>query len=258
MSLQLAGTETGEGEPLLIVHGLFGSKRNWSAISKALGRTYRVITLDLRNHGESPHAPEMSYEAMADDIATFIDAKNLAPVSLLGHSMGGKASMVLALTRPELLKRLLVLDIAPIPYNRDYDDYIDVLKGIDFNTIRSRSDVDATLEATFNDAAIRAFLLQNLTTDDAGRYSWRVNLDAIADHMDDIMGFPDFDTDQAYEGDTLFLGGQNSDYIAFAHQAEIERLFPNSDLDFIENAGHWVHADQPHALIKQLKTFMQS
>ena len=258
MSLQLASSETGEGEPLLIVHGLFGSKRNWSAISKALGRTYRVITLDLRNHGDSPHAPEMSYEVMADDLATFIEAGNMGPVSLLGHSMGGKASMVLAMTRPELLKRLLVLDIAPIPYDRDYDDYIDTLKGMDFNAVKSRADVDVILQTTFADPAIRSFLLQNLKAGDVDGYNWRVNLDAIEAHMGDIMGFPDFDTDQAYEGTTLFLGGQNSDYITFAHQAEIERLFPNSDLDFIEDAGHWVHADQPHALISRLKDFLET
>lgn len=256
MSAALAYSETGDGQPIIILHGLFGWKRNWTGIAKALSDDYRVFTLDLRNHGESPHLNEMSYEAMAGDIAHFITSKKLGPVPVVGHSMGGKASMVLALSEPQLIERLLVLDIAPIPYNRDYDDYITALRAIDLSNIARRSDVDQAFEQAFPDRSIRAFLLQNLATDGQGSFRWRVNLDAIDKHMDDIMGFPDIDSDQAFEGPTLFLAGGNSDYVTQNHQAEIDRLFPNAELDFIDDAGHWVHAEQPDAFVKRLKVFL--
>jgi esterase len=258
MSAVLSSAEIGSGRPIIILHGLFGWKRNWTSIAKALSDDYRVFTLDLRNHGESQHIDGMSYEDMAADISCFIKSNNLGPVPVVGHSMGGKASMILALTEPELIERLLVLDIAPIPYDRDYDDYIAILHGIDLSTITRRSEVDQAFEQAFPDRSIRAFLLQNLATDGQGSFRWRVNLDAIDNHMDDIMGFPDIDSDQAFEGQTLFLAGGNSDYVTQNHQAEIDRLFPNAELDFIDDAGHWVHAEQPDAFVERLKTFLSS
>jgi len=256
MSLDLSFSETGDGPPLIILHGLFGWKRNWANIAKTLSDDYRVFTLDLRNHGQSPHAPEMSYDAMAADVARFIRAHDLGPVPLLGHSMGGKASMVLALREPSLIERLLVLDISPIPYDRDYDDYIAAMRHADLSSASSRAEVDAIMKVEFPDRAIRTFLMQNLLKTSSGLYGWRVNIDAIEAHMDDIMGFPEVDSDDAYEGPTLFLGGGQSDYITLAHQAEIDRLFPLADLDIIDDAGHWVHADQPDALVARLKTFL--
>jgi len=256
MGVDLAFSETGDGPALIILHGLFGWKRNWAAIAKTLSHSHRVFTLDLRNHGDSPHAPEMSYDAMAEDVARFIRAHDLGAVPVVGHSMGGKASMVLALNEPGLVDRLLVLDIAPLPYDRDYDDYIGALRGLDFSTLSNRAGVEAVMQTTFPDRAIRTFLMQNLVKSPAGTYGWRVNLDAIEAHMDDIMGFPDIDSDQAYEGSTLFLGGDRSDYITLAHQAEIERLFPLADLDIINDAGHWVHADQPAAFVERLRNFL--
>ncbi len=256
MPVQLSYSETGDGPPLIILHGLFGWKRNWAGIANMLADDYRVFTLDLRNHGDSPHAPGMSYAEMAEDIATFLQGAGLGPVPVVGHSMGGKTSMVLALTEPDLLERLLVLDIAPIPYDRDYDDYISALRAVDLAAVTRRSDVDAALELAFPDRSIRAFLLQNLATDGDGLFKWRVNLDAIDHHMDNIMGFPDIDSDQAFEGRTLFLAGGNSDYVTQNHQAEIDRLFPNADLDFVAGASHWVHADKPEVFVSRLRTFL--
>jgi esterase len=262
MTVDLAFSEladkTNPGPPLIILHGLFGWKRNWAAIAKTLSEDYRVFTLDMRNHGDSPHAPEMSYETMAADVARFIHTHDLGPVPIVGHSMGGKASMILALSEPGLVERLLVLDIAPIPYDRDYDDYISALRDIDFSNATNRSAIDIQMHERFPDRAVRTFLMQNLTKDANGAYGWRVNLDAIEAHMDDIMGFPDIDSDQAYEGPTLFLGGSESDYITLAHQAEIDRLFPLADLDVISDAGHWVHADQPAAFANRLRGFLRA
>jgi len=258
MTVDLSCFEIGDGPPVIILHGLFGWKRNWASIAKALAGDHRVYCLDLRNHGDSPFANGMTYADMAADVADFIKRRDLGPVPIVGHSMGGKAAMILALSQPERVSRLLVLDIAPIPYERNYDDYIAVMRGIDLSAISRRSDVNTVFETAFPDRLIRAFLLQNLTTDGHGTFHWRINLDAIANHMDDIMGFPDIDSDHAFEGPTLFLVGGNSDYVTQNHQAEIDRLFPNAELDFIRDSGHWVHADQPEAFVERLKTFLSS
>lgn len=256
MSVTLSHSVIGDGPPVVAAHGLFGWKRNLATIAAALADTYTVFTLDLRNHGESPHADTMSYRDMAEDIARFVTSNGLGPVPLIGHSMGGKASMVLALTQPDLIAKLLVLDIAPIAYDRDYDHYVAALRNAGVSRAKRRSEIDALLGADFPEAPIRSFLMQNLTKTDSGEYGWRVNLDAIEAHMDDIMGFPEFGSDRAFEKTALFLAGSESDYITAAHQAEIERLFPLSDIDFIDGAGHWVHADQPDALAARLRSFL--
>ncbi len=256
MPLDLAFTETGNGQAVLIAHGLFGWKRNWAGIAKPLGETHRVFTIDMRNHGESPHAPEMSYHDMAADMARFIEQNGLAPLPVIGHSMGGKASMVLALTRPELVERLLVLDIAPIDYAHDYNDYIAAMQRIDLSQVTRRSDIEPLIAAVAEDRSVQAFLMQNLASAETGGYRWRVNLDAIDRHMADIMSFPQFDTGLAYNGTALFLGGGDSDRLTPHAQTEIDRLFPAAEIDFIADAGHWVHADQPEAVLKRFQTFL--
>lgn len=256
MGLDLAYTETGDGPPVVIAHGLFGWKRNWATIAKYLGQTHRVTTVDMRNHGESPHAPEMTYPHMADDLAAFIENRGIGPCPVIGHSMGGKASMALALSHPGLVERLLVLDIAPVDYSHDYDTYVSTMKDIDLSAISKRSDVQPMIAGIAEDAGVEAFLMQNLTTAEDGSYRWRVNLDALETHMSDIMSFPDFSTDHAYPGQTLFLGGDQSDRIIPAYHAEIKQLFPSADIDFISDAGHWVHADQPQAVLERFQQFL--
>lgn len=256
MPLDLAYTETGSGQPVLIAHGLFGWKRNWAGIAKQLSETHRVFAIDMRNHGDSPHAPDMTYPDMAADMARFIEEKNLGAIPVIGHSMGGKATMALALSRPVLVERLLVLDIAPVDYAHDYVDYIAAMQGIDLSQVTRRSDIEPVIAAVAEDRSVQAFLMQNLTTADNGGYRWRVNLDALDQHMADIMEFPHFETAQAYDGVTLLLGGSDSDRITPQYQSEIDRLFPAAEIDFIDNAGHWVHADQPEAVLKRIQTFL--
>jgi len=258
MGLDLAFSVTGDGPPLIILHGLFGWKRNWAGIAKALQDDYRVYTLDLRNHGESPHGADMSYPDMADDVARFIDTQRLFPVRLVGHSMGGKTAMTLALTAPGMIDRLTIVDIAPVTYARDYDHYIRALQAVDVKNATRRSDIENSLAQEFPDRSVRAFLLQNLVKYPTGEYGWRVNLDAISGHMGDIMGFPATPDAHGYPGQTLFLGGRQSDYIAPAHRSTIDRLFPHAEIDYIEGAGHWVHADQPVAFVKRLQSFLTS
>ena len=257
MGLDLAFSEFGSGTPVIIVHGLFGWKRNWASIAKGLSEQHRVFTVDMRNHGESPHAPEMTYQDMAGDIARFMDRHQLGPCPVIGHSMGGKASMVLALSRPERIERLLVLDIAPVPYEHDYSDYVIAMKNIDFSKVSRRSDVQPLIAEVADDPGTQAFLMQNLVTNSQGRYQWRVNLDAIERHMSDILNFPEIRSEQAYTGPTLFLGGRRSDYIAPQYQSEIDRLFPSADVDFIDNASHWAHVDQPIAVLERFRAFLK-
>ena len=257
MNLNLAYTELGAGKPVIILHGLFGWKRNWAGIAKGLANTHQVFTLDMRNHGESPHSSEMTYPDMAADIAYFIEQNQLGPCTIIGHSMGGKASMMLALTRPELVERLLVLDIAPVTYDHDYSDYVNTMKDIDLSEVSKRGDVEPIIADVVNNPAIQAFLMQNLVPNGQGRYRWRVNLDAFKTHMPDILGFPEISNEHAYTAKTLFLGGRQSDYIAAPYQSEINRLFPAADVDFIDDAGHWVHADQPKAVLARFQAFLK-
>jgi len=257
MAIDLDYTETGDGAPLMIIHGLFGWKRNWSSIGKRLGKNARVYTLDMRNHGLSPWHDDMTYDDMADDLKQFIDHHNLHKPILLGHSMGGKAAMTLALRKPEFLGGLLIADIAPVTYTHDYDDHIQIMQDIDLNTITSRQQVDEILSRSFEDLGLRAFLLQNLDRNETG-FRWRINLRSIKNHMDDILGFPKLDKNDKYDGPTLFLKGGMSDYINNDNKQTIKNLFPKAAIETINNAGHWVHAEQPEAVIGHVQSFLES
>ena len=257
MVLDLEYSETGSGTPLMIMHGLFGWKRNWSSIGKRLGKQTRVFTLDMRNHGLSPWHDDMTYGDMADDLQQFIDHHDLKTPVLLGHSMGGKAAMTLALRQPGLTRGIIVADIAPVRYSHDYDDHIGIMQGIDLKTVTSRQQVDEILSRSFDDAGLRAFLLQNLDRDEAG-FRWRINLSSIKNHMQDILDFPEFSGDVRYDGPALFLKGETSDYINKDNEHTIRKLFPKARIETVKNAGHWVQAEQPEAVIHHVQEFLQS
>jgi len=246
--MQLSSQITGEGPPLVILHGLFGSARNWGGICRALADIRQVHALDLRNHGSSPWSEEMSYEIMAEDVAEYIEARGLAPTDILGHSMGGKTAMQLALTRPELLEKLIVVDIAPVGYIREsFPEYVAAMKAVDLSRTTRRAEVDAQLVDAIPNDSLRAFLLQNLVSEH-GRFHWRVNLDGIGPNLPGIIGWPEHHG--GFSGPTTFLAGERSDYIRPRDEGAIRKLFPHVKLKEIGASGHWPHAEQPEAFLK--------
>ncbi len=263
-SVALASDVYGEGagRKLVILHGLLGAARNWMAIAKRLGQDHEVHALDLRNHGRSPWIDGMSYREMAGDVAAYIETHDLGRPTVVGHSMGGKAAMALALDAPERVGRLLVADIAPVAYSRggrtSFLDYIDAMAALDLAAVARRADADRLLADEIEDRAIRGFLLQNLVADDAGGFRWRCNLSALDDGMADILGFPDETATPAYDGPTLFLAGGDSAYIKREHRPLIQSLFPGARFASLKDAGHWLHADQPRPFMDAVRMFAAS
>jgi pimeloyl-ACP methyl ester carboxylesterase len=247
--------EFGAGTPLIILHGLFGSGTNWQTVARQLSERYHVYTPDQRNHGRSPQLAAMDYPGMATDLSAFIAAHALATVHLVGHSMGGKVAMVYALEHPERVRSLTVVDIAPVRYAPSFESLIHALQAIPLAQIKSRSEADAALAVSVEDAALRQFLLQNLVVRD-GVYHWRINLDAIAANVELLLGFPDFPPETVYVGPTLFIAGARSNYIRDGDWHAILGRFPDATLRTIPDAGHWPHAEQPERFIETLRGFL--
>jgi len=256
LSYAMSGSADTRDPPLIILHGLFGSKRNWGAIAKALSETRQVFCLDLRNHGESPWSDRMDYAAMAADVAAFINAHADGQADVIGHSMGGKAAMTLALTHPDKVRNLTVVDIAPAPSPGTFIHYVKALKAMDLEALSSRKDADMQLTPSEANPGIRAFLLQNLESSDVG-FRWRVNLDVLADRMADLLDFPD-PGNQTFGGPALFLAGGASDYVTAAHHDGISRLFPNSRIETMAGIGHWAHAEAPALFLEHVREFLDS
>ena len=247
----------GDGEPLLILHGLFGSARNWSGIARRLGEDYRVIAVDLRNHGDSGHAAAMTYADMVADLDGLLQELGLESAYFLGHSMGGKAAMGFALTHPGRTAGLIVVDIAPVPYRSAHLLFLDAMQSLPLAELAGREDAAARLQAAgVTDAVIRQFLLQNLVRRDGG-YAWRLNLQALRQHMDELASFPRDWTHAGYAGPACFLAGGASDYVRPEYYPEIRRLFPAATIKTLEHAGHWVHADQPDAFTAAVRVFLR-
>ncbi|XP_014808527.1 PREDICTED: alpha/beta hydrolase domain-containing protein 11, partial [Calidris pugnax] len=251
----------GDRPPLVLLHGLFGSHGNFQTVAKALvrGGSGKVVTLDARNHGGSPHSPLMTYEAMSLDVQHLLTRLGIAKCILLGHSMGGKTAMTLALQRPDLVERLISVDISPgstAPVS-EFSAYISAMKSVKIPDGLSRSAArqlaDDQLRPVVQLPQLRQFLLTNLVEVE-GRYIWRVNLEAISHHLADIMNFPVFH--KPYPGPTLFLGGSNSPYISSKDYPEIKRLFPKADIQHIEGAGHIVHQDKFEEFITAVLNFL--
>ncbi|MDJ0686840.1 MAG: alpha/beta fold hydrolase [Alphaproteobacteria bacterium] len=254
-ALELAVSEFGAGPPVLIVHGLFGSKRNWTAIAKRLSRRHRVLTVDLRNHGESPWDSDHRYESLAEDLASVIKRRCSGHASVVGHSMGGKAAMALALAHPHSVERLVVVDIAPAPSGGTLIDYIETMSALPLAAYSKRADVEQALADEIDDPAIRSFLAHNIQVSD-GALRWRLNLAALEENFDAIMGFPTFPHGKSFGKQTLFIAGAKSDYIQPHHQAEIDRLFPRSEIEIVPGAGHWVHAEAPGPFLDLVQSFL--
>ncbi len=253
--MKLAHTAWGDGPPLVIAHGLFGFGRNWTSFAKSVSSDWRAITVDLRNHGDSPWDEAMDYPAMADDLLALIEAEADGGAVMLGHSMGGKAAMAAALTRPASISALIVVDIAPVAYRLSNVGYVDALRAIDLDRITRRSEADEALAATIPEAGLRQFLLHNLDFRDGGP-RWKLNLDAIGANMASLMEFP-FDAETTrYDGPVLFVAGGNSNYMKPEHRAVIRSFFPEARIEIIDGAGHWVHAEKPAEFGSLVKGFL--
>ncbi|MEO6299994.1 MAG: alpha/beta fold hydrolase [Paracoccaceae bacterium] len=240
--------------PLMIAHGLFGSARNWGVIARRLADRRRVIAVDMRNHGTSPRGTSQSYPDMAGDLAEVIRTLN-EPVDLLGHSMGGKAAMQLALTDGMLLRRLIVADISPVAYTHDQSPHIHAMRALDLTNLDSRGEADRRLTETIPDPGLRAFFLQSLDLKTTPPH-WRINLDVLESEMAKIVGWPD--TQGVFDHPTLFLAGSESHYIRPEYRETIRALFPKARFAKLIGAGHWLHADKPREFEETVRTFLDA
>ena len=238
--------------PLVIAHGLFGSARNWSVVARKLAVGRDVHAVDMRNHGTSPRFPTQSYADMAGDLAEVIGHVG-GPADLLGHSMGGKAAMQLALTQGNLLRRMVVGDIAPVAYTHDQSRHIHAMRGLDLTGLASRSQADQRLQAAVDDPALRAFFLQSLDLK-ASPPVWRLNLDVLEAEMGRIVGWPE--TEGQFAGPVLFLSGSESRYVLPEYRARIKALFPAARFAKLIGAGHWLHAERPREFEATVQAFL--
>ena len=255
--MKLHFKKLGQGKPILILHGLFGFSDNWHTIGKELSHTYQVFLLDARNHGRSPHIDSIDYPSMVEDIYEFLTDIQLREVILLGHSMGGKTAMNFALEYPHRVEKLIVVDISPRSYPVMHKDILEGLLSIKVNTIRSRSEADKQLSAHVPHKNIRQFLLKNLFRSEKGEYAWRLNLDSINKHIKNL-GSGIGSQDKKYEKPVLFLKGENSQYIGEEDRELIPALFPSARIVTIPHASHWLHYENPGALLTEIKLFLGS
>ncbi|MBC6991415.1 alpha/beta fold hydrolase [Hymenobacter sp. BT491] len=253
--MQLHYREMGAGSPLVILHGLFGTADNWQTLARRWSERQRVILVDLRNHGRSPHTPEHTYELMSQDVLELFDSLKLTDVTLLGHSMGGKVAMRFALDHPEKLERLVVMDIAPrLSDMRHQDEILAGLNAVNLSTLQSRQEADDALARYIPQVGVRQFLLKNLYRRDDNSFAWRQNLTALTTNMSQIGA--EIMDDQPFMKPTLFIRGGKSDYISPEDKLYgIPQLFPNSQVETIPDAGHWVHAEAPDRVFELVDAF---
>lgn len=249
----LNAIQSGEGPPVVLLHGLFGAARNWGAMQRALAPRFRVIALDMRNHGASSHASGMRYADLAADVLETLEALNALPAAVVGHSMGGKAAMVAALSRPEAVARLLVSDIAPVSYHHGNAGVAAAMLALPLVPSLTRAEAGDALVAAAPDPAVRAFLLSNLIL--GPQPSWRIGLTEIAAAIPDLEGWEDPNL-PAYAKPTLFATGTKSDYVLPEHRSAIRALFPTARFIGVKGAGHWVHADNPAGFLSVLEAFL--
>lgn len=263
--MKLFYRKLGEGSPLVIIHGLYGSSDNWLSIGRVLSEHYTVYILDQRNHGSSPHSEKNSFEDMRDDLIEFMDDHNIERVTLLGHSMGGKTAMFYAADYPEKVEKLIVADIAPKDYlvlNETsqfhlHRNILMAMQDIDFAQVSSRTEVAEIMAEKIDDKRIRQFLLKNITKNkESGRLQWKLNAEVLYDYLDEIVSgvnkqwLADIIPIVAYP--VTFIRGLNSNYITDDEKTLIKEVYPEAQIIDIPNAGHWLHAEQPEQFIKAI------
>jgi esterase len=244
--MKLFFRELGKGQPMVIMHGIFGSSDNWLTQARFFSSKYHVFTIDLRNHGQSGHSDVFDYASMANDLQEFIDSKNLKDAIVIGHSMGGKVAMNFALAHPEKLQKLIVVDIAPKFYNLEHYVILDGLQAIPINTVSTRQEADETLSKFVAEADVRQFLLKNLQRKQEGGFSWKLNLPVIAKNLKNI-GL-DLQFDGKFEKPALFIRGAKSKYVSDEDMTRIKEIFPKAELETLDT-GHWVQAEKPQEFV---------
>ncbi|MBB6612895.1 alpha/beta fold hydrolase [Pontibacter sp. Tf4] len=255
--MKLHYKEMGHGQPLLILHGLFGTLDNWQTLAKRFAEHYNVFLVDLRNHGRSPHSEEHDYDAMAEDVLRLVDELQIPTPAIMGHSMGGKVAMNYALKYPTRITKLIVVDIAPKAYPPHHDEIIDALQSVDLASVTSRGEVDAQLAKQIQEEDVRLFLMKNLYRKEDNTFGWRMNLDAIERNY--AMVAEAITSDVPFKKHTLFIKGGRSRYIKPEDIYDsIERLFTLVEVETIPNAGHWVHAEAPDQVYELVTTFLSA
>jgi len=244
------------GRDVLVLHGLFGSAKNWHTQASSLAGEFHVLAVDLRNHGASPHSPRIDYPSMAADVLALMDSQGIEQASILGHSMGGKVAMQIAMQTAARVHKLIVVDIAPKRYPPHHDDVLDAMQALDFGVHRTRQALDKALSERIPDAGLRQFIMTNLVRDaKTGAFTWQLNLPAIAADYVRLAAAPE---GEPFDGATLFIKGAASDYIHADDRKIIETMFPRARAKVIANAGHWPHAEKPRAFAKVVADFLRS
>ncbi|WP_417508856.1 alpha/beta fold hydrolase [Methylophaga sp.] len=253
--MKLHYQESGEGTPLIIIHGLFGSADNWRSMAKYFSRFYRVISVDLRNHGRSPHSDEQNFTVMADDIHELCEDLQLEHLHMLGHSLGGKVAMMFAAMYPQLVSKLIVVDISPRQYFSAHTPLMDAMMALNLSQFTRRTEVDDALAESIPDKAVRQFLLMNLVSEQE-TFQWRINLPALKANYPELMAA--ISEDEMFTMPSLFIYGELSDYVTEQDRQQISKQFTETRFSCIEKAGHWVQAERPQQFKKVVEEFLQN
>ncbi|MCI0751336.1 MAG: alpha/beta fold hydrolase [Flammeovirgaceae bacterium] len=251
--MKLFYRELGQGQPILILHGLLGSSDNWLTQAKLLAENYKVYFLDQRNHGQSPHSDEHTYDLMAEDLKEFIDSHQLNTPIIIGHSMGGKTAMRFVSKYPQQVNVLIVVDIAPKAYNIHHDHIMEGLMAIPIKTLASRHEADKILSRYVEEADVRQFLLKNLSRKAEGGFTWKANVPVLNKCLPEIVQAIELPV--PFEKATLFIRGKNSNYVRDEDRALIKKYFPKSDL-LTMDTGHWVQAEKPQEFVSVVHHYL--
>lgn len=251
--MQLHFRAYGNGTPLIILHGVFGSADNWQSLGKEFSQKFKVYLVDLRNHGKSPHSEEFDYNVMTDDILELMLSENIDRAHILGHSMGGKVAMNFAARYTDRIEKLVIVDIAPRYYPPHHEKIFRGFRSLKLEDIKSRQEADEQMAYTISDFGVRQFLLKNLTRE-GDRFTWKLNLDVIERNAENIGAA--LEEEDWFNGHVLFLAGGNSDYILPEDEQGIRQHFPNARIEVVSCAGHWVHAEQPKTLARKVMEFL--
>lgn len=252
--MKLNYKQFGQGEPIIILHGLFGTLDNWQTIAKKLAENHMVFIIDQRNHGKSPHSDEFSYKIMAEDLKEFMFQHHIYEAIIMGHSMGGKVAMRFALDYPDMVSKLIIVDIAPKKYKGGHQTIFEAMFDLDLENLTDRRAIDEALKVKIPDDGIRLFLMKNLARQKEGGYRWKMNLPVLYKNYQEILST--IEVDDAYDDEVLFIRGGQSKYIRDEDILDIQEIFPLMQLETIPNTGHWLHAEAPKMFIKIVNNFI--